>query len=69
MQLVDIESVTSQKLTYKILTRWELMYNNTCTLRSCISHYFHTTLQLRNLSANWAKEMFNPSKDASSLLV
>jgi len=34
-----------------------------------LSCYFHATLQLHNLTVNYSKELFKPSKDSASLRV
>jgi len=40
----------------------------THTLKSWMSCYFHTTLQLHNSPANCARKLFKPSKDAATFL-
>jgi len=41
----------------------------THTLRSCISHYFCSTLQLNNRPGDCARELLKSSKNGASVLV
>ena len=58
------------RLDAKVLRCWELVYIwYTCTWKSHVSHISYVTLHHHNSPADWARELFKPSKDAASLLV